>query len=118
MVANPADAPATNPALLTEATAAFEVDQATGFPVRIVPFASFGAAVSCDVCPTRMMPSCGVPASVTLATGAGGLLGVSLLSQFERATPATTQAANERTRRRRITANGRTNASSSPRRLC
>src|SRR5438270_928305 len=51
IVAEPAAIPLTSPLPFTVATAVLLLDQTTTRPVSGVPFASFGVAVSCTVCP-------------------------------------------------------------------
>ena len=52
IVAGPAPAPVTSPVALTVATALLELVHAIPRPLRGLPSASFGVAVSCTVCPS------------------------------------------------------------------
>src|SRR5437660_8092405 len=74
IVAEPAAIPLTSPLPFTVATAVLLLDQTTTRPVSGVPFASFGVAVSCTVCPAWTLAGDGV--TVTDATGTGGVLDV------------------------------------------
>src|SRR5689334_18419295 len=67
IVADPAPAAVTNPLLETVATEPLLVDQVTGRPLRMLPFASFVVAVSWAVCPTVRLAVAGL--TVTDATG-------------------------------------------------
>src|SRR6266540_2609861 len=70
MVAEPAATPETSPLLeFTVATEVLLLVQLTARPARVLPLASFGVAVSCTVCPTRMLAVAGLTA--TEATGTG-----------------------------------------------
>src|SRR6266498_1021208 len=75
IVADPATFPVTSPLVLTVATAVLLLVQPTVRPVRVLPPASFGVAVSCTVCPTGMLAVAGVTA--TEATGTGAAVTVS-----------------------------------------
>src|SRR5438876_10018872 len=66
-VAVPAATPVTRPLADTVATAGALLAQVTTRPISAEPFASFGVAVSCTVCPTRTLAVAGVTA--TEATG-------------------------------------------------
>src|SRR5436305_4421486 len=68
MVAEPTAAPVTNPLPSTVATDGLSVDQVITRPDNGLPFASFGVAVSCRVCPTTTLAGDGL--TVTEATGA------------------------------------------------
>src|SRR3989442_4986689 len=68
IVAVPSRSPLTRPPADTVATAALLVAHITTRPVRGLPFASFGVAVSCTVCPAATLAGAGV--TVTEATGA------------------------------------------------
>src|SRR2546429_756036 len=68
IVAEPAVTPLTSPVPFTVATAVLLLDQVTTRPDNGLPFASFGVAVSCTVCPTCTLAREGV--TVTEATGA------------------------------------------------
>src|SRR5438309_5827541 len=67
IVAEPAATPVTSPLPLTVATPVLLLDQVTTRPDNGVPFASFGVAVSCTVCPAVTVAAAGV--TVTQATG-------------------------------------------------
>jgi len=67
-VAAPAAIAATRPLPETVATAGALLAHATARPDNGVPFASFGVAVSCAVCPTSKLAAAGL--TVTDATGA------------------------------------------------
>src|SRR5216684_300925 len=67
IVAAPAAIPVTTPLPLTVATPALLVAQVIVRPVRGFPFASFGVAVNCTVCPTATLAVAGL--TVTDATG-------------------------------------------------
>ncbi len=67
IVADPAPAPLTSPLPLTGATAVLLLPHVTTRPVRAVPFASRGVAVSCTVAPCGTLADAGV--TVTDATG-------------------------------------------------
>jgi len=67
IVAEPAATPVTNPLAETVAAAALLVAPVTARPLRAVPFASFGVAVSWVVAPTVRLAAAGL--SVTEATG-------------------------------------------------
>src|SRR5438132_1181814 len=67
IVADPAPAPLTSPLPLTVATAVLLLPHVTTRPVRAVPFASRGVAVSCTVAPCGTLADAGV--TVTDATG-------------------------------------------------
>src|SRR5438034_1374752 len=67
MVAAPALTPVTRPLADTVATAVLPLDQVTVRPVSGLPFASFGVAASCTVCPTDTLADVGLTA--TDATG-------------------------------------------------
>src|SRR6266545_4167495 len=69
IVTEPATFPVTSPLVLTVATAVLLLVQPTVRPDRALPLASFGVAVSCTVCPTRMLAVAGLTA--TEATGTG-----------------------------------------------
>src|SRR6266487_5381529 len=70
IVAAPALTPVTRPLAATVATAVLPLDQLTVRPVSRLPFASFGIAASCTVCPTDTLADAGL--MLTDATGAGG----------------------------------------------
>src|SRR5438034_9152096 len=70
MVAAPAPTPVTRPLADTVATAVLPLDQLTVRPLSRLPFASFGIAASCTVCPTDTLADAGL--MLTDATGAGG----------------------------------------------
>src|SRR5204862_6241085 len=67
MVAEPAVTPLTSPLPFTVATDVLLLDQVTTRPVSGLPFASFGVAVSCTVCPATTLAGDGL--TVTVATG-------------------------------------------------
>jgi len=67
IVADPIAAPLTRPLLVTVATEVLLLDHARARPESGLPFASFGVAVSCTVCPTCMLAEPGL--TVTDATG-------------------------------------------------
>src|SRR5439155_13297291 len=67
IVAAPALTPVTRPLADTVATAVLPLDQVTVRPVSGLPFASFGVAASCTVCPTDTLADVGLTA--TDATG-------------------------------------------------
>src|SRR5207253_7117292 len=67
IVAVPTPEAVTNPVALTVATEPLSLDQVTVRPVRTLPFASFGVAVSCEVCPVCRLIDAGL--TVTVATG-------------------------------------------------
>ncbi len=67
IVAGPAATPAASPLLLTVATAVLELAQLTTRPLKALPFASLGIAVSCTVCPSATLAVVGLTA--TDATG-------------------------------------------------
>src|SRR6266571_4926413 len=67
IVAAPALTPVTRPLADTVATAVLPLDQLTVRPVSGLPFASFGVAESCCVCPTNRLADVGLTA--TDATG-------------------------------------------------
>src|SRR5687767_6281152 len=67
IVTVPGPTPVTNPVDDTVAREASLVDQATGRPARVPPWASLGTAVSCSVCVTTTSSAEGVTA--TFATG-------------------------------------------------
>src|SRR6266536_4163024 len=62
IVAVPAAPPVTSPFPLTVATVASLVAHVTVRPVRGLPFASFGVAVSCTVCPAVTLAAAGLTA--------------------------------------------------------
>src|SRR5438094_4656911 len=68
-IAEPAFTPVTNPFPSTVATAVLLLDQVTTRPDSGLPFASFGVAASCTVCPTCTVGAAGL--TVTAATGVG-----------------------------------------------
>src|SRR5947199_4515561 len=68
-IAEPPVTPVTNPFPSTVATAVLLLDQVTTRPDSGLPFASFGVAVSCTVCPTCTVGAAGL--TVTAATGVG-----------------------------------------------
>src|SRR2546422_7478028 len=68
MVTAPATTPVTSPLLLTVAIVLSLDDQLIARPVKGLPLASRGVAVSCTVCPIATVPELGV--TVTAATGA------------------------------------------------
>src|SRR3989454_10554979 len=70
IVAVPAPAPVTSPLALTVATAVLELVHAIPRPVRGLPSASFGVAVSCTGCATLLPADAGVTS--TDATGTPG----------------------------------------------
>src|SRR5882724_2433312 len=55
IVADPIATPVTRPLVVTVATEVLLLDHATARPESGLPFASFGVAVSCTVCPTCML---------------------------------------------------------------
>src|SRR2546421_3890536 len=67
-LAPPAATPVTSPLLLTVAIVLSLDDQLIARPVKGLPLASRGVAVSCTVCPIATVPELGV--TVTAATGA------------------------------------------------
>jgi hypothetical protein len=67
IVADPAATPFTSPLPFTVATAGAVLDHVTTRPASGFPFASFGVAVNCSVCPTLTLPVVGL--TVTDATG-------------------------------------------------
>src|SRR5215208_6655567 len=67
IVAEPAVTAVTRPLAFTVATDVLVLDQVTARPASVVPFASFGVAVSSIVCPTFRDADAGVTA--TSATG-------------------------------------------------
>src|SRR6266540_610736 len=69
IVAEPAVRPVTSPLELTVAIEPLLLCQLTARPESALPLASFGVAVSCTVCPTRMLAVAGLTA--TDATGTG-----------------------------------------------
>src|SRR2546429_284684 len=68
-VAEPGVPPETSPLLRTVAPAVLELDHVTVGPEGGAPFASFGVAVSCTVCPACTEAVAGVTS--TDATGTG-----------------------------------------------
>src|SRR5437763_6129843 len=70
IVADPAATPVTRPLPLTVAAAVLLLDQMIDRPTSVLPFASFGVAVSCSAWPSFTVADPGV--TMTLATGAGG----------------------------------------------
>src|SRR3989442_4655344 len=74
IVAEPAVTPVTSPVPFTPAADGLLLDHVIDRPVRMLPFASFSVVVSCSVWPSLTVADPGV--SVTVATGAGGLLPV------------------------------------------
>src|SRR5882724_4031792 len=72
IVADPASTPVTSPVPFTLAAEVLLLDQVIERPVRMLPLASFSVAVSCSVWPSFTVGDAGV--SVTVATGAGGVL--------------------------------------------
>ncbi len=64
----------TRPLALTRATAT-SLEAQVMRRVSAAPPASRGTAASCDVAPTRRMPSAGAPLTSTNATGTGGSVG-------------------------------------------
>src|SRR5216117_487972 len=68
MVTAPATTPVTSPLLFTVAIVLSLDDQLIARPVKGLPLASRGVAVSCTVCPIATVPELGV--TVTAATGA------------------------------------------------
>src|SRR2546422_7498979 len=68
IVAVPTTSPLTSPPADTVATAPLLVAHVTTRPVSGLPFASFGVAVSCTVCPAATLAGAGL--TVTEATGA------------------------------------------------
>src|SRR6266566_1508887 len=62
IVAVPATAPVTSPLPLTAATVALLVAHVTVRPVSGLPFASFGVATSCTICPTVTVAEAGLTA--------------------------------------------------------
>src|SRR5712692_3251558 len=67
IVADPSATAVTTPPVLTKATGALSVDHAIVRPVKGLPLASRGVAVSCTVCPTVTLAVAGL--TVTDATG-------------------------------------------------
>src|SRR2546428_10994194 len=76
IVAAPATTPVTSPLLLTVAIVLSLDDQPIARPVKGVPLASRGVAVSCDLCPIATVAQLGV--TVTAATGATGTVTVAV----------------------------------------
>src|SRR2546421_250251 len=74
IVAEPGAFAVTRPLAFTVAIAVSLDDQVTARPESGLPFASFGVAVSCTVCPTCPLADDGV--TVTEATGTGALVTV------------------------------------------
>src|SRR6266853_1894158 len=74
--AEPEATPVTTPPGLTRATVVSPLAHVTVRPARVPPAESFGVAVSCTVCPTRMLAVEG--ASATEATGTGDTVTVAL----------------------------------------
>src|SRR6266480_4599552 len=72
MVTAPATTPVTNPLLLTVAIVLSLDDQLIARPVKGLPLASRGVAVSCTVCPCSTLTEAGV--TVTAATGTVGTI--------------------------------------------
>src|SRR2546427_9359947 len=68
IVAAPASSPVTSPLALTVATAVLLDAQVTVRPVRVLPFASFGVAVSCTVWPSFTLADAGATATEATAT--------------------------------------------------
>src|SRR2546422_16987 len=68
IVAEPAVTPLTSPLPVTVATAVLLAAQVTVRPVRGVPFASFGVAVSCTVWPSFTLADAGATATEATAT--------------------------------------------------
>lgn len=68
-VAAPTAMPDTRPFNDTVASAALLVVQVTGWPAMGLPFASFGVAESCAVCPTVMLAEVGLTFTEATATG-------------------------------------------------
>jgi len=69
IVAVPTPPPDTSPLPLTEATDALLVAHVTTRPLSELPFASWGIAASCVVCPTVTVAAAGL--TITAATGTG-----------------------------------------------
>jgi hypothetical protein len=69
MVAEPAATPVTRPLGFTRTSVVSRLAQVTFRPAKVAPAESFGVAVSCRVCPTRMLAVAGETA--TEATGTG-----------------------------------------------
>src|SRR5207237_8497275 len=63
IVAEPAVTPATRPLPLMVATLGLPLVHVTIRPVSVPPAESFGVAVSCNVCPTRMVAVAGAIAT-------------------------------------------------------
>src|SRR5439155_1472914 len=79
MVAEPAALLVTRPLGLTVATAVLLLPHVTVRPVSALPAESFGVAVSCTVCPTRMLAVAGETATeATEATGTSVTVTVAL----------------------------------------
>src|SRR5207247_9023966 len=70
IVAAPVLTPVTRPLADTVATPGLPLNQLTVRPLSRLPFASFGIAASCTVCPTDTLADAGL--MLTDATGAGG----------------------------------------------
>ena len=77
MVAEPWATPVTWPLGLTRATLVSPLAHVTIRPVRVLPAESCGVAVSCTVCPTRMLAVAG--ATATEATGTSVTVNVAVL---------------------------------------
>src|SRR5439155_758998 len=70
IVAEPAVTPATRPLPLTVATLVLLLVHVMIRPVSVPPAKSFGVAVSCNVCPTRMLPVAGeIVTEATVVSG-------------------------------------------------
>src|SRR5438094_213765 len=68
IVAEPAATLVTRPLGLTRATVVSPLAHVTVRPVKVPPAESFGVAVSCTVCPTRMLADAGETASEATGT--------------------------------------------------
>src|SRR5207249_1119174 len=70
IIAEPGVTPATRPLPLTVATLVLLLAHITVRPVRVPPAKSFGVAVSCNVCATRMLPVAGeIVTEATVVSG-------------------------------------------------
>ena len=72
IVAVPAPTPVTSPLVLTVASPAALVTQATVRPVSTLPLASLSVALSCTDCPTVTLADAGLTTTVATAAGGGG----------------------------------------------
>jgi hypothetical protein len=81
IVAEPAATPVTRPLVFTVATAALLLLHVTTRPVKALPPASRGVAVSCTVCPVVTLADAG--ATVTDATGASAAAAVAPVTTLD-----------------------------------